>query len=139
MLGFVGRWEHTLDSKGRVILPAKFREEFAGGGHLSQHSEGCVALWTPAEFEARMAAMAERAAIDRVNRNRARIWASNSCDVDVDRQGRMAIPSYLRSFAHLESDVLVIGNIDHVELWDPATWEERVLPEENWLVEDEGA
>jgi MraZ protein len=55
----------------------------------------------------------------------------------VDRQGRMPIPSHLREFADLDTDVLVTGAIDRVELWNPAAWEERVLPEESWLLEDE--
>jgi DNA-binding transcriptional regulator/RsmH inhibitor MraZ len=50
MLGFVGQFQHSLDVKGRLILPAKFRVEFERGGHLSPNTEGCIALWTPGEF-----------------------------------------------------------------------------------------
>ena len=138
MAGFVGRYEHSLDSKGRVILPAKFRSQFEHGGYLTQHSEGCLALWTPGEFERQMGVMQERTASGRADRNRARLWASNSADVEIDRQGRMPIPVHLREFAHLEAEVLVHGAIDRVELWNPAAWSERVLPEESWLLEDDG-
>jgi MraZ protein len=136
--GFLGRYEHSLDIKGRVILPAKFRAQFERGGYLTQHSEGCLALWTPGEFERQMDVVQERAAGGKADRNRARLWASNSQDVEIDRQGRMPIPAHLRSFAGLESDVLVHGAIDRVELWNPTAWAERVLPEESWLLDDDG-
>lgn len=136
MAGFVGRYEHSLDAKGRVILPAKFRASFERGGYLTENQEGCLALWTPAEFERQMGAMQTRAASGRTDRNRARLWAANSHEVEIDRQGRMAIPSHLRTFAALEDDVLVHGAIDRVELWSPAVWEQRVVPDEQWFLED---
>jgi MraZ protein len=136
--GFVGKYEHSLDSKGRIILPAKFRPQFDRGGYLTQHSEGCLALWTPGEFERQMEGMQMKAVSGRADRNRARLWASNSADVEIDRQGRMAIPVHLRTFAGLETDVLVHGTIDRVELWNPSAWAERVQPEESWLLEAEG-
>jgi len=136
--GFVGRYEHSLDIKGRVILPAKFRGQFERGGYLTQHAEGCLALWTPGEFERQMEAMQEKAEAGRADRNRARIWASNSAEVEIDRQGRMPIPAHLREFAGLDAEVLVHGAIDRVELWNPTAWAERVLPEESWLLSDEG-
>jgi MraZ protein len=135
--GFVGRYEHSLDDKGRVILPAKFRAQFERGGYLTQHSEGCLALWTLGEFERQMESMQQRAAAGKSDRNRARLWASNSAEVEVDRQGRMAIPAHLRGFAALEGEVLVHGAIDRVELWNPPAWAERVLPEESWLLDDD--
>ena len=137
MAGFVGRYEHSLDTKGRVILPAKFRPQFERGGYLTQHIEGCIALWTLGEFERQMDAMQERAAAGKADRNRARLWASTSAEVEVDRQGRMPIPSHLREFADLDGDVLVTGAIDRVELWNPTAFSERVMPEESWLLVDE--
>jgi MraZ protein len=133
---FVGRYEHSLDVKGRVILPVKFRAHFEKGGYLAQQAEGCLALWTPGEFDRQMAVMHERAETGQQDRNRARLWASNSAEVEIDRQGRMAIPAHLRSFAALEGDVLVHGAIDRVEVWSPARWATKVLPEESWLLDD---
>jgi MraZ protein len=135
---FVGRYEHSLDTKGRVILPAKFRGPFDRGGYLTQHREGCLALWTPGEFERQMEVMQEGANSGQSSgRNRARIWASNSAEVEIDRQGRMPIPPRLRAFAKLDTEVLVHGAIDRIELWNPAEWETRVAPEESWLLEDD--
>jgi MraZ protein len=86
-----------------------------------------------------MESMQEMSGSGRAERNRARIWASNSAEVEVDRQGRMPIPAHLREFAGLDAEVLVHGAIDRVELWNPTAWSERVMPEESWLLEgDEG-
>ena len=133
MARFIGRYEHSLDAKGRVILPVKFRSEFEHGGFLSQHAEGCLALWTPDEFDTQLEVIKARADQGREDRNLARVWASGSSEVEVDKSGRMPIPAYLRSFARLESDVLVIGAIDRVELWSPQVREEKVLPSEQQL------
>ncbi|MGH8988186.1 MAG: division/cell wall cluster transcriptional repressor MraZ [Acidimicrobiales bacterium] len=135
MAAFVGRYEHSLDTKGRIILPAKYRPDFERGGYLTENREGCLALWTPGEFQRQLQAMQEQAAEGRTARNRARLWASSSHEVEIDRQGRMAIPAHLREFASLEGDVLVHGAIDRIELWNPGVWEERVLPEERWFLD----
>jgi MraZ protein len=131
--GFVGRYEHALDVKGRVILPAKYRIAFEHGGFLTENREGCLALWTPDEFARQMSAMQEAAGEDRLGRNRARLWAAGAAEVEIDRQGRMAIAAHLREFAALEGDVLVNGAIDRVELWNPIRWRERVLPDQRWF------
>ncbi|MDA8367612.1 MAG: division/cell wall cluster transcriptional repressor MraZ [Actinomycetota bacterium] len=137
MARFFGRYEHSLDGKGRVILPSKFRGPFVEGGFLTQHSDGCLALWTPEAFDQQMEEMQERAASGRADRNLARVWASNSHEVDVDSQGRMGIPAHLRAYAGLDGDVLVHGAIDRIELWNPDRWTQRVLPEEARLSEGE--
>lgn len=133
MARFIGRFEHSLDAKGRVILPVKFRAEFERGGFLSQHAEGCLALWTPDEFDAQLEDMKVRAESGKADRNLARVWASGSAEVEVDKSGRMPIPAYLRTFAKLEAEVLVVGAIDRIELWSPSVWEEKVLPSEQQL------
>lgn len=137
MTAFVGRYEHSLDAKGRVILPAKFRADFERGGFLTENREGCLALWTRGEFQRQLETFQREAAGGRVQRNRARLWASSSREVEVDRQGRMPIPSHLREFARLDGDVLVHGAIDRVELWSPGVWSERVEPDAQWLLEDD--
>ncbi len=139
MAPFFGRYEHSLDDKGRVILPSKFRGQFEHGGYLTQYQDGCLALWTPGEFEQQMASMQERAAAGRSDRNLVRLWASTSHELEIDRQGRMAIPTRLREYAHLVGDVLVLGAIDRVELWNREAWDAKVLPEEDRLTQgDDG-
>ena len=133
---FFGRYEHALDVKGRVILPARFRASFGPQAFLTQYQDRCLALWTPDEFEQQMAEMERLQDQGRSERNLARLWASGSTEVEIDRQGRVAIPAYLREFARLDGAVLVNGAINRVELWNPAEWASRVLPAESQLTEE---
>ena len=131
MLGFVGQFQHSLDAKGRLILPAKFRPEFERGGHLSPNTDGCVALWTPGEFarqtEERLAQARHGGAAEL---QLARYWAANSSDAEFDRQGRFAVPPATRDYGHLVGDVLIVGALDHIELWDPQIYADKVNPAE---------
>jgi MraZ protein len=85
-----------------------------------------------------MVGMQQSASESPGQRNLARVWASGSHEVEIDRQGRMAIPSHLRDFAGLDGDVLVHGAIDRVELWNPGVWDQRVKPMEQRLTEGGG-
>jgi MraZ protein len=125
---FVGRYEHSLDAKGRIILPARYRTSFDTVAYISKYTERCLALWPPEAFEQKldeMEAIFDRTASDR---SMVRAFASGSTDVELDRQGRVAIPSYLREYAHLESAVLIHGAINHIELWDPEEWNISGVP-----------
>lgn len=137
MARFFGRYEHSLDPKGRIILPVKFRVHFERGGFLTQFHDRCLALWTPDEFERQMEGMEQAQAQGREERNVARLWASGTQEVEVDKQGRFAIPPHLREFAGLENEVLVNGAIDRVELWRPQEWARRMEPAERALTEAE--
>ena len=127
MLGFVGQFQHSLDVKGRLILPARFRNEFERGGHLSTNTEGCVALWTPGEFARKSEEyLAESRRGGAQGRQQARYWASNSSDVEFDKQGRFALPLAIRDYGQLVGDVLIVGALDHIELWNPASYAQEV-------------
>ena len=134
MSGFVGRFEHSLDDKGRLILPVRFRPEFQGGASLTQHYEGCLALWTPSEFSRQTREMLDLYREGSTSgRNRARVWSQGASTLDVDRQGRLVVPATARAFANLSGDVLVIGALDHIEIWDPQRFNERVAPAEDFF------
>ncbi len=127
MLGFVGQFQHSLDDKGRLILPARFRPEFERGGALSPNTEGCVALWTPGEFNRQQDEHVQiRRAGGASGRQQTRFWASLTSEVEFDKQGRFALPSAIREYGRLSGDVLIVGAIDHVELWNPAVFAEMV-------------
>ena len=135
MARFFGRYEHSLDAKGRLILPSKFRQLFDLGGFLTQFNDRCLALWTPEDFEKQMMIMESSQQDSAEKRNLARIWAAGSQEVEVDKQGRMAIPGYLREYAQLTGDVLVNGAIDRIELWDRRLWATKVAPAEQQLTD----
>jgi MraZ protein len=123
-----------VDVKGRIVLPARFRKEFDTQAFLSRFIDGCVALWTPEEFDTQLESMEQRQSLSPEDRNLARVWAGTSAEVEIDRQGRLAVPPSLRTFAQLGSTVLVMGAIERVELWDPDAWEARVRPAEAALL-----
>ena len=129
-----GRHEHSLDVKGRIILPARYRGHFDTLAYLSQHQEGCLALWTPEEFEKQLADMQETQDRGTSERNMVRIWSSGLTEVELDRQGRVAIPTYLRTYAELDSAVLIVGALNRIEIWSPALWEARVRPAEAMFI-----
>jgi MraZ protein len=122
---FVGRYEHSLDGKGRIILPARFRTSFETLALVSKHNERCLAIWTPDAFDRKADEMALLLDGTPDERARARAWSMGSAEVDLDRQGRVAIPAYLREFAGLSEGgtVLVHGALNHVELWHPDVWQ----------------
>jgi len=121
---FYGNHEHAVDPKGRVILPARFREPFRDGAFLTKLPEGCLGVWTPQEFDRRTAAMLEKGRQGQAERNVARVWAAGAFEVAADAQGRLAIPPQLRAYAALEGDVVVNGAINHVEIWNARKWQE---------------
>ena len=137
MARFFGKYEHSLDVKGRVILPARFRGDLGGRAFLSQYLERCLALWTQEEFEKKLAEMEQLEELGSAERNLARLWAAGSTEVEIDRQGRLAIPAPMREYARLNSDVVVTGAINRVELWAPSVWLEKVAPSERRLTEEE--
>lgn len=128
---FFGRFEHSLDAKGRVILPAKFRPHFEHGGFLTAYKDRCLAIWTPEEFSIQMREMREKQHATDKDRQLARLWSQASQEIEVDKKtGRMPIPAYLRTYARLEGDVLVNGAIDRIELWNPAEFDAKVMSAE---------
>jgi MraZ protein len=121
---FLGEHSHSLDSKGRIILPARFREQLANA-FVTSEVDGCLGIWPPEEFEQRAGEMKERSRGSAEDRNVARFFFAGAQESSPDRNGRIALPQHLREFAHLQRDVVINGAWDHVEIWDAAIWRER--------------
>jgi MraZ protein len=135
MATFYGNFERSLDSKGRLILPAKLRAEFGESAFLTSHIDGCLALYDKEDMEDQRLAMLERSKGSQEDRMIARVWASSTSEVTFDSQGRFPIPTLSREWADLELDVLVIGAIDKVELWSPSKYREKAAPANIQLLE----
>jgi MraZ protein len=115
-----GRFQHTLDGKGRLVLPAKFRTEFQNGGWVAPEKGRSLSMYTVGEFTRRAEEFrALSHSDDEADRRRSLYWSSNSTEVEVDRQGRFALPASIRDIARLDGEVLFIGHLDHLEIWNP--------------------
>jgi MraZ protein len=134
---FLGEYTHALDTKGRFILPARFREQLGEQAYVTSEEDGCLALWRPEEFDVKATEIKERAR--RGERDVERAFFAGAMEASPDRQGRVAIPTGLRDFAHLERDVVVVGLYDHIEIWDAGAWRETKQVGERRLAEGDGA
>ena len=120
---FLGTYTPRLDDKGRLILPAKFRDQLLDGLVITRGQERCLYLFPMQEFE-RMHEELRRAPLTRKEaRDYLRVFLSGASDETPDKQGRITVPPMLRSYAGLDRDVAVIGAGSRVELWDLQTWE----------------
>lgn len=124
---FVGQFRHTLDTKGRVILPAKFRSRLEEGAYLAKGIDGCVAVYPADEWERVASNMQELMTRGGSQRQAARSFFAGAAEVDPDRQGRVQLPAHLREFAALapEQEVIVAGVNNRAEIWNPQRWQEQ--------------
>ncbi len=119
----LGEFPHTLDAKGRVFLPAKWREELAGEVVVTAGQERCLFVMTKEAFSRRAAQLEALSSDQKANRDYKRMFFSSASEESVDKTGRMSIPVALRRFAGLESkEVVLIGVADRAEIWDRGSW-----------------
>jgi len=128
---FLGTHEPKLDEKGRMTLPAKFREELAGGLVITRGQERCLNVWPRQQFAAITAGLGAGGSVTRKDlRDYQRVFLSGASDDVPDKQGRVTIPPLLRSYAGLDRDLAVIGAGDRVEVWDAAAWNTYLTEQE---------
>jgi len=123
---FYGAHEHSIDDKNRVTLPAKFREAFGRGVVLARGIDRNVDVYPRATWEASMARIVELDSLTREAREMKRYVFATASVLEVDKQGRVLVPSDLAAHAGLGKDVVVAGVHDHVEIWDRAQWADHV-------------
>ncbi|MCU1692006.1 MAG: cell division protein MraZ [Frankiales bacterium] len=120
---FLGTHTPRLDEKGRLFLPARFRDELAGGVVLTKGQDRCLFVYTLDEFGRRAAAVQSASQATRPARDAARTFFSSAFDQVPDKQGRITVPQGLRTYAGLDRDCVVVGAGNRLEVWDLAAWE----------------
>ena len=120
---FLGTYEHTLDAKGRLVMPVKFREKLEGGCVITPGQEDCLTVWPMDVFEKEYERIANLPATDRDARKYRRTIFAGGADVSLDNQGRIPIPENLREWAQMAKDVTVTGSGPLIELWAREKWE----------------
>jgi MraZ protein len=123
---FYGEYEHTVDEKKRLTLPARFRDELAGGVVLSRGIERNIDVYPSETWLGNMARIADLDSLNREAREMKRYVFAGAAVSELDGQGRVLVPSHLVEHAKLKKDVVVIGVHDHVEVWDRAAWADHL-------------
>lgn len=119
---FLGTHLPRLDDKGRLILPAKFRDQLAAGVVVTRGQERCLYVFPAAEFERMHEQLRQAPVTSKEARDYLRVLLSGASDEVPDKQGRVTVPSALRGYAGLGRDVAVIGAGARVEIWDAGAW-----------------
>lgn len=128
---FLGTHAPRLDEKGRLVLPAKFREQLAAGLVLTRGQERSLVVWPTAEFTAYAERLGEASRSDARVRAYLRVLFSGASDEIPDRQGRITLPPGLREYAGLDREVIVVGNGTTAEIWDAETWNTYLAGQED--------
>lgn len=121
---FIGEYHHTIDQKGRIAVPVKFRASFAGGAVIARGIDNCLSVYTKDAWKV----LADKIATLPISKANTRAFSrhmlTGAMEAELDKQGRIILPDYLRQYAALTKKVVVAGVSDRLELWDSATWEQ---------------
>lgn len=119
---FLGEYEHNIDAKGRIAVPARFRAQLDRGAVISKGMGTCLSVYTMSRWEEKSDELVAGMSSDELRDFERRIYPSAS-EIELDAQGRIVIPPRLRAYAKLTTEVTVAGVRDHFEIWDRATWQ----------------
>jgi MraZ protein len=127
---FLGTHTPRLDQKGRLFLPAKYRDELSGGLVITKGQEHCLYVFPAAEFSRITDALRSAPVTAKAVRDYSRVLFASASDESCDKQGRVTIPPKLRTYAGLDRDCVVIGANTRLEIWDATTWSEYEAEQE---------
>ena len=121
---FMGEYEHSVDSKGRLIIPARFREELGESFVMTKGLDGCLFVYSAEEWHKLEGKIHETPMTTKDARKFMRFFFAGAATCEIDRQGRTLIPPSLRSYAKLSKDVVLAGVSTRIEIWDKKLWDE---------------
>lgn len=121
---FMGEYNHTIDAKGRLIIPSKFREVLGDGFVVTKGLDGCLFVYDNTEWTAFEEKLKALPLMNKESRKFVRFFLAGAAEVEVDKQGRILIPSVLREFAGLDKDVVLVGVASRIEIWSKEKWED---------------
>ena len=127
---FLGTYTPKLDEKGRLFLPAKFREELDEGLVITRGQEHCLAVYPMSTFVEMTREIAKGSVSVKKVRDYQRMLAAGASDTAADKQGRVMVPPMLRRYAGLGKEIVIVGAITRLEIWDAAKWEEYSTAQE---------
>lgn len=120
---FMSEYNHTVDAKGRLIIPSKFREMLGDEFVISKGMDGCLFVYANDDWKAFEEKLTSLPLINKEARQFARFFLAGAAQVEVDKQGRILLPASLRSFANLDKDVVLVGVGSRIEIWDKEKYE----------------
>ena len=120
----MGEYSHTIDAKGRMIIPSKFREELGENFVLTKGLDGCLSIYPMDEWEAFEMKLRALPLTNKNARTFSRFFVAGATSCELDKQGRILVPSGLRDYAGLVKDVVLTGNISNIEVWSKEHWDE---------------
>ncbi len=132
---FIGEYEHSVDVKGRLIMPAKLREEIGDKFVVTKGLDGCLFAYSQTEWTAFEEKLKSLPISNKNARDFTRFFLSGAIECEIDKQGRFLITSNLREFAGLEKDVVIIGVNTRVEIWSKDKWQ-KYSSDENVNVDE---
>jgi MraZ protein len=124
-LMFLGQYEHSIDDKGRLTIPARYRDLLADGAVITQGFDPNLIILSPASFQNLIERVSETSITDPVARDLRRLLFGHADQVEIDRVGRMLIPSFLRGEAGLKTNVTILGMGKYFELWSTEIWQDH--------------
>lgn len=132
---FLGEYQHNLDGKGRVSVPAKYRSELGSSAIVTKGLDACLYLYPKGEWEKMAEKISSLPISSSSARTFARVMLAGAMEVELDKQGRVLLPAYLRDYANIDGDAVMAGVYNRVEIWNKEAWKSNTKIEEGSISE----